>query len=165
MATFRGWTEKEIRLAVERAGKHFHDNLCLAEMPEAKGRGFKARIRVKSGARLKKKDLKTYAKLIDRVFKNRLIPDHLYPPGASVNWSGPRSKGAAACWHAYGRFFRELFKINPDGVIKTMLADYIGEDGFEDNYPQTADDRVGSRAEPRYRGDACCCDRYEIGDF
>jgi hypothetical protein len=63
----------------------------------------------------------------------------------------------AVCWHGYRDVLRELFAINPDARVYTMLASYKGRHGFEANYPRTAEHNVGSAMNPAHMPDLCDC--------
>ena len=63
----------------------------------------------------------------------------------------------AVCWHGFRDFFRALFEYSPEAVAKTALATYDGPEGFEDTYPHTAENNIGSRFEPMAMADACLC--------
>lgn len=78
-------------------------------------------------------------------------------PGARKSWSGRRIK--AACWHAYRDAMIEVFAINSNARIYTALAKYRGIEGFEANYPQTADRNIGSVAAPAYMPELCECEK------
>ena len=168
MATFNGWTEEELYLALERANVQFHGNLCFNYRPERIGRRYNFRLIVVMSSRLKRKDLKDYPHLAEK-YEDELMPDYIYPRGCKVGWPAsyrPKPRGiATACWHASGVFYRELFKINPKGKIKTVLAYYVGEVGFDEKYPSTAHQNVGSMMSPAYMPDQCCCEMHDIGDF
>jgi hypothetical protein len=78
-------------------------------------------------------------------------------PGARKSWSGRRIK--AACWHAYRDVMIEVFNINPSARIYTGMAKYKGIDGFNENYPRTADQNIGSMMSPAYMPDLCECEK------
>jgi hypothetical protein len=103
------------------------------------------------------------------------MPDYIYPAGCKVRWERgwvlrpseiDRPHGiASACWHAGGKFFRELFNLNPNGKIITALARYDGMSGFNDNFPATAAQNVGSQICPVYTSDACACHIWDTENF
>lgn len=84
----------------------------------------------------------------------------LSAPGARRSWSGRRIQ--AACWHAYRDGIRAVFDRNPDARVYTGMAKYIGVQGFEDNYPATANRNIGSMIQPAYMPDLCDCELYGI---
>lgn len=77
--------------------------------------------------------------------------------GARKSWSGRRLN--AACWHAYRDVMLGIFAVNPDARIYTAMAKYKGLEGFEANYPQTADQNIGSMMQPAYMPDLCECEK------
>lgn len=74
--------------------------------------------------------------------------------GARTSWSGRRT--VSACWHAHRDVFREIFAQYPETVIVTALARYTA-DTFEDVYPSTAYNNIGSMAAPAYMPQLCDC--------
>lgn len=81
-------------------------------------------------------------------------------PGARRSWSGRRI--AAACWHAYRDVLAGVFEVNPDARVRTAMAKYIGREGFLANYPETANQNIGSMASPAYMPELCDCEDYGI---
>lgn len=77
-------------------------------------------------------------------------------PGARKSWNGRCLK--AACWHAYRDAMYEVFAINPQARVYTAMATYKGIDGFESQYPATADQNIGSMMQPAYMPDLCNCE-------
>jgi hypothetical protein len=73
--------------------------------------------------------------------------------GARTSWTG--RNGPYACWHAYRDVLRACFDINPDAKIYTTLARYKGSQGFEETYPSTAYNNVGSMINPTYMTELC----------
>lgn len=61
--------------------------------------------------------------------------------GARLSPSGRHTP--AASWEAHRDFMLNLFAINPNGRIKTSLADYRGADDFEQKFRATAQHSVG----------------------
>jgi hypothetical protein len=173
MALFIGWTQRELYLALERANMHFGKNLCFDNDPtpqNQKDDRYRAILRVWNATRLRKKDLSNYPETLKKYEEaNELLPDFLYPYGCTVSWnrgwnSEPRGIATMACWHAHGRFYRELFKINPNGQIRTALASYNGERGFNDKFPRTKYAQKGSKMAPEAMSERCCCEHHGIGD-
>jgi hypothetical protein len=66
--------------------------------------------------------------------------------GARTSWQGRHT--VAASWYAHRDFMHALFEINPDGRIKTAMADYRGSDGFERDFPETFWKNAGSAMQP-----------------
>ena len=73
--------------------------------------------------------------------------------GARRAWSGRHGKWL--CWHGFRDVFREALKVNPEAVIRTGKAVYKGAEGFENTYPSTADQNVGSMFQPAYMPEMC----------
>lgn len=64
----------------------------------------------------------------------------------------------SVCWHAHRDLFREIFKTNPNAVIRTGLRPgvvYAGLDDFESRFPRTYYTNVGSEWSPAYFGSLC----------
>lgn len=78
-------------------------------------------------------------------------------PGARKSWSGRRIK--AACWHAYRDVLIEVFAINPDARVYTAMAKYKGVDSFNEQFPRTADQNIGSMMSPAYMPELCECEK------
>jgi hypothetical protein len=75
--------------------------------------------------------------------------------GARTSWSGRHVK--AACWHAFRDVVRDILAHNPDAVITTTLARYDAST-FEDTYPATGHQNIGSMMSPAYMPDLCVGD-------
>ena len=174
MATFTGWNRQEMLLALERANKHFRDNLNIHDLAFVKvmQRGeykafsvFTCTLTARTGRRLRMCDLKAeYPETLKKFAEEKeLLPDFLYPAGCTVSygWRGEKPKGVAwGCWHAHGQFYRELFKLNPHGRIITGIAKYETERGFNNAFPRTANQSKGGMC----MADRCSCDDHGIGD-
>ena len=76
--------------------------------------------------------------------------------GARKSWNGRRLN--ATCWHAYRDVMFAIFEINPKARIATSMAIYKGIEGFNELYPSTADQNIGSMAAPAYMPDLCTCE-------
>ena len=63
--------------------------------------------------------------------------------------------GQWLCWHGFRDVIRAVMAVNPSAVVRTGKAVYRGSTGFEDTYPDTADQNVGSLFEPAYMPDLC----------
>ena len=74
----------------------------------------------------------------------------------SRGWSQDGHKINAICWHGHRDFFRELFRINPDAVVKTQHATYESET-FEDVFPATGRIVRGPPIAPSRLIDWCNC--------
>jgi hypothetical protein len=77
-------------------------------------------------------------------------------PGARRSWSGRRIP--AACWHAYRDVLAALFEQRPRATVRTALAVYRGREGFEQRYPDTAYQNIGSQMFPAYMPQLCDCE-------
>jgi hypothetical protein len=79
--------------------------------------------------------------------------------GAYRTGSGRRS--IYACWHVHRDVMSALFTLHPYATIDTGAGrggtTYRGRDHFEDTFPATAWQNVGSEAEPVLRRNACQC--------
>ena len=78
--------------------------------------------------------------------------------GARRSWSGRRT--VSACWHAHRDVYREVFRQYPDATIQTSMARYTA-DNFENTYPRTGDQNIGSMVSPAYMPELCDCGGYE----
>lgn len=90
-----------------------------------------------------------------RSSRGRVVVRDSRGPGARRSWSGRR--GPWACWHVYRDVLTELFDAHPEAKVRTSLATYDGEDGFNQNYPATAYKNVGSMVAPAYMPELCDC--------
>lgn len=77
--------------------------------------------------------------------------------GARKSWTGRRL--TAACWHAYRDVMLGIFEVNPNARVYTAMAKYVGLDGFQANYPRTADQNIGSMMTPAYMPELCECEK------
>lgn len=66
--------------------------------------------------------------------------------GARLSHSGRHTP--CASWEAHRDFMRVLFDLNPEGRIKTAMADYRGREDFEAKYRATGDKNIGSLVMP-----------------
>lgn len=73
--------------------------------------------------------------------------------GSRTSSSGRHGK--YLCWHGFRDVLRGCFEVNPEAVARTMKAVYNGSQGFEDTYPSTADQNVGSLFAPAYAPELC----------
>ncbi|HEX2616631.1 MAG TPA: hypothetical protein VHL57_03760 [Flavobacteriales bacterium] len=133
-----GITPSDFQLAVHKANIAYGGNLTAEITSVQSPTRFRARVvPVQSGAQTEAVGISA--------------------PGARKSWSGRRIK--AACWHAYRDVMIEVFNINPDARIYTGMAKYKGREGFEANYPRTADQNIGSMVQPAYMPDLCECEK------
>lgn len=76
-------------------------------------------------------------------------------PGARRSWSGRRT--VSACWHAHRDFYRALFAAYPQATVQTTMARYTASN-FEDVYPGTGNQNIGSMFAPAYMPELCDCE-------
>lgn len=77
---------------------------------------------------------------------------------ARRSWSGRR--GPWLCWHGFRDFFYGIYAEDRDALIVTGIGGgtrYNGLEGFERNYPQTANVNIGSMMQPSYMDENCDC--------
>jgi hypothetical protein len=81
--------------------------------------------------------------MVNEKYDNNIIFKNIQPKGHKIqftlsvkdskNAGGRRNargkRVAAACWHVHGDFFDNLFKINPEIIIKTGLKKITKESG------------------------------------
>lgn len=141
MATVSKSSETALELALDRVNREYGGNLMFDETGSNFARGG---IRKRSGSVL--------------AFRLNVVsssgPGHRMSPG--MYGRNPR-RLRAACWHAYRDFLAELFRIDPECVVRTALATYRGRTGFEEAFPGTYWKNVGSQVEPHYYGQCCEC--------
>jgi hypothetical protein len=63
----------------------------------------------------------------------------------------------SACWHGHERFMHNVFTINPNARIVSVMARYSGVEDFHASTAETAYRNIGSRALPLAYIDACEC--------
>lgn len=66
---------------------------------------------------------------------------------------------AAVCWHGHKAFFTRLFALNPDGIVRTSMVEYNGQQEFDRKYAETGDRNIGSLYQPLLYKHACECGR------
>lgn len=74
--------------------------------------------------------------------RGRIAVRDSYAYGARTSASGRHGKWAS--WHAYRDVLAELFLLHPRALVVTGIARYDGRQGFEDNFPRTANTNKGS---------------------
>ena len=77
--------------------------------------------------------------------------------GFSRAANGKRRRIASVCWHGYGQFMREVFRMDPDARISTGHETYRGLADFQAKAPATGDHNIGSQVDPMRFEDACLC--------
>ncbi len=75
--------------------------------------------------------------------------------------SGAFGGNGAVCFHGHKEFMERIFKFNPDAVIRTKMAAYLGLDSFNEQFPGVGAKNVGSMMYPLRYEDACDCDGSE----
>ncbi len=63
----------------------------------------------------------------------------------------------AVCFHGHRKFMRRLFEVNPEAVVRTKLAAYLGTEDFEEKWPAVGQRNVGSVAYPISYDESCDC--------
>jgi hypothetical protein len=76
-------------------------------------------------------------------------------PGSRLARTG--TPGPYACWHAYRDVLAALFRHHPDARVRTRMATYRGQAGFEEDYPETAVMDSGRPGRAVYMPDLCRC--------
>lgn len=174
-----GWTLDKIELAAKMAALRIGNGTELTlEGVGSKGRATTFVLRFRSSTK--------------RLLKRERVNGAEYPPGVKVGeghckiarivdpipaselfFGDPRVRTesvlfrrscGAPCWHGFGHFLRCMFEINPEGRIKTALADYRGASGFEETY-RTTNRNIGSMMHPLQYADACDCHHYGVEEF
>jgi hypothetical protein len=75
-------------------------------------------------------------------------------PGSRISTTGRRMP--IACWHVYGRFFDELFALNPAIVVVAMGKKITKDAG------NWQDQNIGSIANPMKYSEACNCCKEDV---
>jgi len=70
-----------------------------------------------------------------------------YKHGSRTSASGRHMPKAS--WEAHRDVMRALFDVWPEASLRTALATYVGKEGFERDFPATANHNVGSNYQPR----------------
>jgi hypothetical protein len=63
----------------------------------------------------------------------------------------------AVCFHGHWRFMVSIFKLNPEAVIRTCRAAYLGVEDFHRKASRTGEGNVGSMMRPMRYSEACAC--------
>lgn len=73
-------------------------------------------------------------------FRVRLYPVTDTLRSLTLSWQGDRPRrNNAVCWHGHRDFMRKLFDAFPMMTIRTALAEYNGEEDFENTHERTSD--------------------------
>lgn len=89
-------------------------------------------------------------------FRGRIVPVSSHVKGARRSASGRRI--CAACWHAHRDVLAALFDAVPAAKVSTAMAVYLGQLGFERQFPKTYWTNVGSESMPATYGQLCDCE-------
>lgn len=141
-----GLTFEQIHRALMVVNHKYGNNLQFDRTPERVGLAFNFRLTARSARAT-----------IRREHGEKV---RYYPIGCRVRedqFSGNTRGVATACWHAFRDFAYACYGENPDARIKTAFADYRGLSGFEQTYPDTAMENIGSQFYPQYFGSTCAC--------
>jgi hypothetical protein len=87
-------------------------------------------------------------------FNVTLKTKNSHSPGSRLSVSGRRMP--IACWHVYGRFFDELFALNPAIVVVAMGKKITKDAG------NWQDQNIGSIANPMKYSEACNCCKEDV---
>jgi hypothetical protein len=128
MAKLWGVPVEELRAIVQRVSAEYDNNIVFKRLPERDGRAIAFTLTVLDSRK----------------------------SGARRGRGGRRI--AAACWHVNRDVMRAVFEYNPAARYKTAVADYCGLDSFNELYPSTAWQNIGSNYEPLYFSAACECE-------
>lgn len=116
-----------------------------------------------------------------RNYSGNIVPSHVYvcAPLGKVNdpdygvrialWAtdadGSGSRRAAsgrrchgACWHAHRDFLGAFFTAYPEAKVRTMLATYVGREGFLQTFEGTGKQTFGSVMQPVTMPELCKCE-------
>lgn len=66
------------------------------------------------------------------------------------------------CWHGFRDFLEYFFTANPEGRVKTALADYQGREDFRQKFTETGDRNIRSPMEWLSLADACECENENL---
>ena len=64
----------------------------------------------------------------------------------------------AICYHGHLAFMVELFRNNPEAILKSALVNYNGVAEFVEKAPKVASRNIGSEIYPIQLEDACLCE-------
>lgn len=95
----------------------------------------------------------------DYGFTGRIVSRTSKDRCARTSWTGRRTN--AACWHAWRDAIRAILTEYPHAVVTTSQARYEGLEGFEDTYPGTAHNNIGSMMQPAFMPELCSCGDWE----
>lgn len=76
--------------------------------------------------------------------------------GRMMHGKGPEF-GTAVCFHGFRAFMRACFARNPNAIIRTARASYLGSEDFEAKWPGVGSQNIGSQFCPIAYAEACDC--------
>jgi hypothetical protein len=135
-----GITPEQFADAVAKAGALYEDNLRPEIGTQYSATRFRARVILRQtgyGLGLPTWDLAPAQRRSSSAFGRRRIN--------------------AVCWHGYRDALREVFLINPETRIYTVLAKYKGQAEFNRLYPPTAHVNIGPPVDPVTLPELCDC--------
>jgi hypothetical protein len=72
-------------------------------------------------------------------------------------WGKGPEYGIAVCFHGFRAFMRACFARNPNAIIRTAKAAYLGSEDFESKWPAVGSQNVGSQMCPIQYNEMCDC--------
>lgn len=63
----------------------------------------------------------------------------------------------AVCFHGHKVFMEGIFALNPNAIIRTKMASYLGLESFKEKFPDVGSSNMGSMFQPYQYEDACNC--------
>ena len=83
--------------------------------------------------------------------------------GQSETATGKHRRINAVCYHGHLAFFRALYRLAPDAVIRTGMATYRSAEELERDAHLAGERNVGSEYRPQRYADLCTCHEYNDG--
>jgi len=97
-------------------------------------------------------------KIGNYLFFTLRLPQFARAPKAKYRRTGTRGRRiCAVCYHGHFAVMQRILDVNPDAVIRSAVATYLGKDDFEAKAPSVGERNVGSMMEPRMFIDSCNC--------
>lgn len=78
--------------------------------------------------------------------------------GPAGRRSNEGRKICACCWHGHRDVMVAIFGAHPDARLKTALADYRGQEDFENKFEDTGYVNVGTQCNPLRADHSCGCE-------
>lgn len=82
--------------------------------------------------------------------------DYLYQRTSASGFHADR-RVFAVCWHGHRDFMRAIYKRDQNARIKSYIADYRNAQDFEEKFPATGHENVGSMMYPMQAREVCNC--------